>query len=85
MPSNKVVELKHAKQRIEATDMDLSGSVFVDVNFAGTSITDVNFTGLRVSDANLTDAVFNDCKTDGMTINGIAVADLMAAYRAARK
>jgi uncharacterized protein YjbI with pentapeptide repeats len=78
-------KLNHCKQQIEAIDADLSGSVFNDVNFAGTSITNVNFTGLRVTDANLTGACFEDCRTDGMTINGIALSELLAVYRASQK
>jgi hypothetical protein len=38
---------------------------------------------IEASDANLTGASITDSQTEGMTINGISLADLMAAYRAA--
>ncbi len=70
---------------------DLSGSVFDDVNLSGTRITnanlsgaalaDVNLTGLRLTDANLSGAAITASRYDGMTIEGIAVPDLLAAWR----
>jgi len=78
-------KLNHCRQQIEALDADLSGSIFNDVNFAGTSITNANLSNLRITDANLTGAIFEDCNTTGMTINGILVSDLQAAYLATLK
>jgi len=78
-------KLNHCRQQIEALDADLSGSIFNDVNFAGTSITNANLSNLRITDANLTGAIFEDCNTTGMTINGIALSELLAAYQASRK
>jgi catechol 2,3-dioxygenase-like lactoylglutathione lyase family enzyme len=66
-------------------DVNLSGATFDDVSLAGAKMTDVNLSGLGISNANLTGASLLDCRTDGMTINGIAVADLMAAYRSSRR
>jgi uncharacterized protein YjbI with pentapeptide repeats len=74
-------------------DVSLSGAAFSDVNLAGATINDcnvsgwraqnVNFAGLRISNANLTAASIVESWTDGMTIDGIAVADLMATFRVA--
>jgi uncharacterized protein YjbI with pentapeptide repeats len=103
--SEQTIKLQRIKRRVEATDTDLSGSVFTDVSLAGTVFKDVNLagatiddaslsslrvqnvnlSGLRISQANLTGASIVDCLTSGMTIGGIAVADLMAAYRTANR
>jgi len=89
------LKLIHTKQCIEAIDADLSGSTFTDVNLAGVKLNDVNLTntaisnanmtGLRVNNANLAGASIVDCVTKGMTIDGVAVSDLFAAYRLADK
>jgi uncharacterized protein YjbI with pentapeptide repeats len=77
------------------TDVDLSRATFNDVNFAGArfqdanlsgwSVRNANFSGLRISKADLRGASFVDCLTAGMTIEGIAVNELMAAYWAVTK
>jgi uncharacterized protein YjbI with pentapeptide repeats len=103
MDTEQTIKLERTKQRLEAKDTDMSGSVFTDVslsratfndvNLAGTTINDTNMSGcrlqnvnlarLRISNANLTGASIVESLTDGMTIDGIAVADLIATYRAA--
>jgi uncharacterized protein YjbI with pentapeptide repeats len=76
-------------------DVRLSGSISGDVNVSGVScekvnmsgwrINNVNLAGLRISKANLASASIVDSWTDSMmTIEGIPVANLMAAYRAAK-
>jgi uncharacterized protein YjbI with pentapeptide repeats len=87
------IKLDRMKQRVEATDTDMSGSTFTDVNLSGAKLNDVNLTGaiiddanlsgLRISNANLTGVSIVESLTEGMTIDGIAVSDLMATYRAA--
>jgi len=42
----------------------------------------VNLANLRIQDADLRNASIDDSLTAGMTINGIPLADLLAAYRA---
>jgi len=94
METEQTLKLERTKQRVQATDGDMSGPTFTDVNLsaatfedvilAGTSITDANLSGVRIQQANLTGASVVDSLTDGMTIEGIAVADLIAAYRAAK-
>jgi len=94
-------ELKQTRQRIEATNADLSGSTFTDVNLTGAAFNDVkltgatitnaslsgaqiedaNLSGLQIKQANLTGAAMTECTMTGMTIDGILVTDLIAAYR----
>jgi uncharacterized protein YjbI with pentapeptide repeats len=76
------------------TNVSLAGAEFHDVNLtratiqnadlSGSKVRDVNLSSVRITQANLTGASIAECLTEGMTINGIAVTDLMAAYRAAR-
>ena len=42
---------------------------------------DCNFEGSTITDCNLTNVALTDCDTTGMTINGIAVDDLLKAYQ----
>jgi uncharacterized protein YjbI with pentapeptide repeats len=75
------------------TDVNLSNATFDDVNFSGADIRnanlsgwrvhDVNFSALKISHADLRGASIVESLTEGMTIDGIAVADMMAAYRSA--
>src|ERR1700722_5145983 len=93
MDTESPLQLNDVKRRIEAIDADLSGSTFEEVAFTGATWNDVsmicatisnaNLTGLRIINANLTGASLEDCAANGMTINGIAVSDLLAAYRLA--
>jgi uncharacterized protein YjbI with pentapeptide repeats len=74
-------------------DVNLGGTVFDDVNLAGARIKnvnlsdcraeDVNFTGLQIRSADLRGASIAHCLTEGMTIDGVAVSEMMAAYRKA--
>jgi uncharacterized protein YjbI with pentapeptide repeats len=74
------------------SDVDLSRTTFNNVNFAsarfedanlsGWSVRNANFSGLSIRKADLRSASIVDCLTAGMTIDGIPVAELMAAWRA---
>jgi uncharacterized protein YjbI with pentapeptide repeats len=85
------VKVEHTRQRMEVVDVDMSGSTFrdvnlsgaafTDVNLAGTSISDANLSKVRISEANLAGASIVDSMTDEMTINGVSVKELFAAYR----
>jgi uncharacterized protein YjbI with pentapeptide repeats len=77
------MSLKGIRQRLELSDGDFSGSTFTNINLSGAVFNDVNLSGAVFKDVNLSGAAIADCRIDGMTIEGIAVADLMAAYRAA--
>jgi uncharacterized protein YjbI with pentapeptide repeats len=88
-------KLHDTRQTIAAVNVDLSGStfenaklkaaVFRNVDVSDGVIEDANLVRLRVTDANLSGAVFAQCTMTGMTIDGVAVTDLVAAYRATRK
>jgi uncharacterized protein YjbI with pentapeptide repeats len=76
-------------------DVDLSGATFNDVNIAGARIADANLSdwdvhnvklcGLRISNADLRGTEIVDSLMAGMTIDGIAIEDLLDAYRAFTK
>ena len=93
MADEEVLKLHKMKSKIEATVANLSGSTFNDVNLAGADFRDVNLSGakledvnlshLHIRDANLSHASISDSLLKGMTIDGIAVTELLAAYRAA--
>jgi len=55
-----------------AEHADLSGSQFHNVNLSGAEFDDVNMSKVRVHNINM---------SDGMTIDGIPVADMMTAYK----
>lgn len=71
-------------------NVNLSNARFEDVNLSGVAVNYFNGSKLRFSDGALCDAtIVNcslsglavvDCKLDGMTIDGIAVSDLMAHW-----
>jgi uncharacterized protein YjbI with pentapeptide repeats len=42
---------------------------------------DADLSGSTFTDVNLAGAAIVQCATDGMTINGIALSDLLAAYQ----
>jgi uncharacterized protein YjbI with pentapeptide repeats len=63
-------------------DVNLSGAAFDNVNMSGWTLNNVNLSRLRITDANLTDAAISDARMTGMTIDGILVSDLLAAYAA---
>jgi uncharacterized protein YjbI with pentapeptide repeats len=48
----------------------------------GWRVHNVNLSGLRLTNANLAGAALKDCRYEGMTIEGIEVTELLAAYRA---
>ncbi len=93
MDEPQVIKLETVRNRLEVKDADLSGSSFVDVKLAGAAFTDVNLSaatiananlsGLKIVGADLRGASLTDCRTGGMTIDGIALEALIAAYRAA--
>jgi uncharacterized protein YjbI with pentapeptide repeats len=66
-------------------DVNLSHAAISNANLSGASLKNANLSGLRISNANLSGASIVDSLTDGMTINGIPVAALLAAYNAANR
>ena len=75
-------------------DVNLSGCTFHNVNLSGASVDDVNMSGwrvhrvnlsgLRLSHANLAGAAIGDSRYESMTIDGIPVTAMIAAYKAAQ-
>lgn len=66
------------------TDVCLAAARFSDVNLAGATFQDINLAGARFDDVNLSGAAIARANIEGMTLDGIPVTDLLAAYRAAR-
>jgi uncharacterized protein YjbI with pentapeptide repeats len=93
MEQELVTRLEETTRQIQAVDADLSGSTFTNVNLAnarfenvtlGTAIIhNANLTGLRISNADLRGASIVQSTMKGMTIDGVDVADLFAAWKSA--
>ena len=64
------------------TDVDLAGAEVENANLSGLRVRNVNLSGLKISAADLRGASIAESLTEGMTVDGIEVAELMAAYRA---
>jgi len=65
-------------------DVNLSGAKIRNATLAGTQIRDASLAGIKITDADLRNAAISDCLIDGMTIEGVTVAEMMAAYRASK-
>jgi hypothetical protein len=66
------------------TNVNMSGATFEDANLSGWKIHDANLAGLKITKANLAGASITLGRMEGMTIDGILVSDLLAAYHASR-
>ena len=66
----------------EFDDINLSGSRFHNVNLSGSTITYANLSGLRIDGATMENAAIENANLEGMTINGVLITDLFAAYEA---
>jgi uncharacterized protein YjbI with pentapeptide repeats len=85
------MKLQHVRESLEASKCNLAGSTFDDVNLANLVVENVNLSGGRLHDVNLShlqisnacchEVSIRDAALDGMTINGVLVSDLFAAYR----
>ena len=84
MPTAEVLHLIHTRQRLEVNDADLSASSFVNVKLASATLEDINLSGASTHNANLSHVSITESCVAGMTIDGILVSDLQAAYRATR-
>jgi uncharacterized protein YjbI with pentapeptide repeats len=51
---------------------------------SGWRVRSVNLSGLRLTHANLAGAAIGDSRYEGMTIDGIPVTAMIAAYKAAQ-
>jgi uncharacterized protein YjbI with pentapeptide repeats len=66
------------------TDVCLGGAKFDDVNMGAATFHNVNLSGARFDDVNLSNVAVANSNLDGMTIEGVLVTELLAAYRRAR-
>jgi uncharacterized protein YjbI with pentapeptide repeats len=58
---------------------------FEDCNLSKSTFHDCNLSAMEISDCNLSGAALKDCNLTGMTIDGIPVQELLAAYKADRR
>ena len=74
------------KPRFAVDDVNLAGASFNNVNLAHARFTDINFSGSFFDNINFTNAAIGKhCNFTGMTIAGIAVEELLEAYRSRPK
>jgi uncharacterized protein YjbI with pentapeptide repeats len=74
------------RSRFAVDDMNLAGASFNNVNLARARFTDINLSGAFFDNINFTEAAIGEnCNFTGMTIAGIPVKDLLAAYEARKK
>lgn len=66
------------------TDVDLSESLFSDARLDRASFTNISMVNVRIRDADLTGVSIEDCALERMTIDGILVTELLAAYEKQR-
>jgi uncharacterized protein YjbI with pentapeptide repeats len=65
-------------------NINLLGASIDDANMSGWRVNSVNLSGLRLTKANLADVSIGDSRYEGMTIEGIPVTAMIAAYKAAQ-
>ena len=75
------MEIDGITEEVSVTDCDLSRSVFRDVRLDDTVFDDVSFARAKFSNIDFSNAVLLDCNLSGLTIDGVALSDLWAAYR----
>ena len=63
-------------------NVNMSGCSFDDLNMSGWRVHNVNLAGLKIEKANLAGASIVDARLEGATIEGVAVTDLLAYWRA---
>ena len=66
------------------SNVNLSGATIHNANLTGIEIKDASLAQLRITNCDLRNAIFSDCLTDGILIDGIPLAKMMAAYSAAK-
>ena len=65
----------------EFLDVNLAGAKFIDVNLSGAVFDDVNLTREKFHNINCSHVSFEEACYEGMTIDGIAVTELLRVYR----
>jgi uncharacterized protein YjbI with pentapeptide repeats len=70
------------KPRFAVDDVNLAGASFNNVNLAHARFTDIDLSGAFFDNIDFTNAAIGkNCNVTGMTIAGIAVEELLTAYR----
>lgn len=78
--------MRESKPQFAVDDVNLAGASFNNVNLAQARFTDINFSASFFDNINFTNAAIGkNCNFTGMTIAGIAVAELLATYRSRPK
>jgi hypothetical protein len=78
--------VQELKPRFAVDDVNLAGASFNNVSLAQARFTDINFSGASFDNINFTNAVIGKhCNFTGMSIAGISVSELLAAYRSRPK
>jgi uncharacterized protein YjbI with pentapeptide repeats len=75
METEQTIKLQRTKQRVEATDTDMSGSTFTDVNLSGATFNDSNLAGTTIKDANLSGWCVQNVNLSGLRINNANLTD----------
>jgi len=65
-------------------DTNLAGADFDDVNLSGARLHNINLSEATFDNLNLSNAAITNAKLDGMTIDGVLVSDLFAAWKQAQ-
>ena len=86
--------IEHTKCNLSGSkfdDVNLQGTLFNNINLSESTFTDINLTGTQVENVNASNVTFHcvkfegaaidRCLLDGMTIDGVLVTDLIAAYK----
>ncbi len=62
-------------------DINLEASRFTDINLSKAAFDDINLSHTTIRHANLSHVAISEACYEGMTIDGIAVTDLLGAWR----
>jgi uncharacterized protein YjbI with pentapeptide repeats len=62
-------------------NVNLSDCMFDDMNMSGCRARNLNLSWLRIDNANLAGASIVNSRLQGMTIDGVEVGDLLAAWK----
>ena len=81
MDGEQPIKLERTKQRVEATDVDMSGSIFSDVNLACAAFNNVKLAEATIHDANLSGMRISDANLSGASIVESNTATIAPAYR----
>jgi uncharacterized protein YjbI with pentapeptide repeats len=69
---------RHSHSRF--ADVDLNDAIFTDVALQRARFDNVALSGAQFDNVDLRDVAIRDANLEGMTINGVLVADLLRAY-----